>query len=111
MPKEETALQTIRKQKDNYKNIIEELNKEYPSPENDELRDNLMWQIQSIEASMNCTNIDEYTVYWVLRGGFDRCPLRLTELDNNRSCVEVDCPRFDDCELTLGVLDRHRSFL
>ena len=46
--------------------IAQELLKEGLSSENLGLYNDLMWQIQSIEASVDCPNMDEFTVYWVL---------------------------------------------
>jgi hypothetical protein len=109
MPEELTPTEIITQHEEDFKKIAQELLTERPSSENLELVNDLMWQIQSIEASLDCPNMDEFTVYWVIaREGFLKCPLRTTQKSSvNRSCVEVDCPRFNSCELTKGILDKY----
>jgi hypothetical protein len=108
MPEELAPREIIIQHKEDFIIIAQELLSEGLSAENLVLYNDLMWEIQSIEASMDCPNMDEYTMYWVLRGGFDNCPLRLVnESEEERSCTEVDCPRFNNCELTKGILDKY----
>jgi hypothetical protein len=108
MPEELTPKEIIIQHKEDFKIIAQELLSEGLSSENLELYEDLVWQVKSIEAGMNCPTMDEYTVYWVLTGGFDNCSLRLVEgSDKERLCVQVDCPRFNSCELTKGILDKY----
>ena len=108
MPEELAPREIIIQHKEDFNIIAQELLSEGLSSENLELYNDLVWQIQSIEASVDCPNMDEYTVYWVLTGGFDNCPLRtIQELYEERLCAEVDCPRFNSCELTKGILDKY----
>jgi hypothetical protein len=108
MPEELAPREIIIQHKDDFIIIAQELLSEGLYSENLELYNDLMWQIQSIEASVDCPNMDEYTVYWVLRGGFDDCPLRMIQKsDEERLCAEVDCPRFNTCELTKGIMDKY----
>jgi hypothetical protein len=108
MPEELAPREIIIQHKEDFIIIAQEVLSEGLSSDNLELYNDLMWQIQSIEASVDCPNMDEYTVYWVLRGGFDNCPLRTTqESYEERSCAEVDCPRFNTCELTKGIMDKY----
>ena len=88
--------------------FVEELLSDWlPSEELEEYND-LMWQIKSIEACVGRQGLDEDSVFWVLGEGFKRCPLkRGKDLDGERLCVEVDCPRFNTCELTKGILDKY----
>lgn len=98
----------ITQHKKDFITIAQEVLTEGLSSEKLELYNDLMWEIQSIEACVDCSGVDEFTAYWVLRGGFDNCPLRLTKKpDEERLCVEVDCPRFNTCELTRGILDKY----
>jgi hypothetical protein len=108
MPKELAPREIIIQHKDDFIIIAQELLSERLSSGNLELYNDLVWQIQSIEASVDCPNMDEYTVYWVLGEGFLKCPLRTTqESDEERLCAEVDCPRFNKCELTKGIFDKY----
>jgi hypothetical protein len=108
MPEELAPREIIIKHKDDFIIIAQEVLSEGLSSDNLKLYNDLMWEIQSIEASVDCPNMDEYTVYWVLRGGFDNCPLKTTQKsDEERSCAEVDYPRFNSCELTKGIFDKY----
>jgi hypothetical protein len=108
MPEELAPREIIIQHKEDFIIIAQELLSEGLYSENLELYNDLMWQIQFIEVSVDCPNMDEYTVYWVLRGGFDNCPLRtIQKSDEERSCAEVDCPRFNTCELTKGIMDKY----
>ena len=108
MNEELTPREIIIQHKEDFIVIAQEVLAEGLSSDNLKLYNDLMWQIQSIEASVDCPNMDEFTVYWVLRGGFDNCPLRTTQKpDEERSCAEVDCPRFNSCELTKGIFDKY----
>lgn len=109
MPEELVPREIILQHKEEFIIIAQEVLSEGLSSENLELYNDLMWEIQSIEASVDCPNMNEYTVYWVIGGeGFLKCPLRTTQKsDEERSCAEVDCPRFNTCELTKGILDKY----
>ena len=108
MTEELTPRETIIQHKDDFIIIAQEVLSEGLTSENLKLYNDLMWEIQSIEASVDCPNMDEYTVYWVFRGGFDDCPLRTTQKsEEERACAEVDCPRFNTCELTKGIMDKY----
>jgi hypothetical protein len=108
MPEELAPREIIIQQKKDFIIIAQEVLSEGFYSENLDLYNDLMWQIQSIEASVDCPNMDEYTVYWVLKGGFDNCTLRtIQKSDEERSCAEVDCPRFNSCELTKGIFDKY----
>jgi hypothetical protein len=108
MSEELTPREIILQDKEDFIIIAQELLKEGLSSENLGLYDDLMWEIQSIEASLDCPNMDEFTMFWVIgREGFLRCPLRTTRKSGEeRSCAEVDCPRFNTCKLTKGILDK-----
>ena len=102
-----TPKEILARHKDDFIIIAQELLSEGLS-KNLEVYDHLMWQIKSIEASIECQGMDDFSVYWVLGGGFDNCPIRLVNgSDEESSCAEVDCPRFNTCELTKGILDKY----
>jgi hypothetical protein len=103
-----TPKEILIKHKEDFIIIAQEVLSEGLSSENLVLYNDLMWEIQSIEVSVNCPNMDEFTVYWVLGGGFSNCPLRtIQKSDEERSCAEVDCPRFNTCELTKGIMNKY----
>ena len=68
MTEELTPRETIIQHKDDFIIIAQEVLSEGLSSDNLKLYNDLMWEIQSIEASVDCPNMDEYTVYWVFRG-------------------------------------------
>ena len=108
MLEELTPREIISQHKEDFTIIALELLTEGLSPENMRLYKDLTWQIQSIEGGLDCADLDVYAVYWVFGEGFLKCPLRMTQQsDEERSCVEVDCPRFNSCELTKGILDKY----
>lgn len=111
MPEDLAPREIISQQKEDFKIIAQELLSEGLSSNDLDLYNDLLWEIQSIEASVDCPNMDEFTVYWILRGGFDDCPLRTTQSDEKRSCCEVDCPRFNTCELTKGIFNQYQAHI
>jgi len=105
---EETPRQMIIGHQEDLTAMAQDLLSDFFPRETLEEYNDLMWQIRSIEASVDCQNMNEDTVHWVLRGRFLKCPLRPNQNSSKEKlCVEVDCPRFNSCELTLGILDKY----
>jgi hypothetical protein len=103
-----TPRETILQHKEDLIIIAQELQSEGLSAENLVAYNDLIWWIKSIENIEDYRGLDDYTVLWVLDCGFNKCPLRHIEnLDSNKSCAEVDCPRFNKCELTKGIFDKY----
>jgi hypothetical protein len=108
LTEELTPREKIIKHKEDLIIIAQELLSEGLSSENMVLYNDLIWWIKSIENIEDYQGVDDYTVQWVLGCGFDKCPLKnVEELDEERSCAEVDCPRFNKCDLTKGILDKY----
>jgi hypothetical protein len=103
-----TPRETITQHKEDLTKISHELQSEELTSENLRTINDLIWWIKSIENIEDYQRADDYTVQWILDCGFNKCPLRQTRnSDENRLCVEVDCPRFNKCELTRGILDKY----
>jgi hypothetical protein len=108
MTEELTPGETILLHKEDLIIISQELLSEGLSSENMVLYNDLIWWIKSIENIEDYQGVDDYTVLWVLDCGFNRCPLRHTDnSDEEMACAEVDCPRFNTCELTKGIMDKY----
>jgi hypothetical protein len=108
MTKELSPRETIIQHKEDLIVIAQELKSEGLSTENLVTYNDLIWWIKSIENIEDYQGVDEYTLRWVLDCGFDKCPLRQTDnLYETRPCAEVDCPRFNKCELTKGIFDKY----
>ena len=108
MAEELTPRETILQHKEDLIIIAQELLSEGLSPENMDTYNDLTWWIKSIETIEDYRGVDDYSVLWVLDCGFNKCPLKNAEnLDKERSCAEVDCPRFNQCELTKGIMDKY----
>jgi hypothetical protein len=103
-----TPRETIIQHKEDLVIIAQELQSEGLSPENLVAYNDLIWWIKSIENIEDYQGADEYTLRWVLDCGFNKCPLRqIDNSDEERSCAEVDCPRFNKCDLTKGIFDKY----
>ena len=108
MPEELTPRETILQHKEDLIIIAPELLSDRLSSKNLDAYNDLIWWIKSIENIEDYREADDYTVLWVLDCGFNKCPLKNAEnLDKERSCAEVDCPRFNTCDLTKGIFDKY----
>jgi hypothetical protein len=108
MTEELTPRETILQHKEDLIIIAQELLSEGLSSENLYAYNDLIWWIKSIENIEDYQGVDDYTVLWVLDCGFNKCPLKNAEnLNSNKSCAEVDCPRFNTCELTKGIMNKY----
>jgi len=108
MTTELTPRETILQHKEDLIIIAQELLSDRLSSKNLDAYNDLIWWIRSIENIEDYREADDYTVLWVLDCGFNECPLKNAEnLDKERSCAEVDCPRFNTCDLTKGIFDKY----
>jgi hypothetical protein len=107
LTEELTPRETILQHKEDLIIIAKELESEGLDFENSETYTDLIWGIKSIENIEDYRGVDEYTLWWVLDCGFDKCPLKQPNNSEENSCVEVDCPRFNKCEVTRGILEKY----
>jgi len=108
MTEERIPREIILQHKEDLIIIAQELLSEGLSSKNLDTYNDLIWWIKSIENIEDYQGIDDYTLLWVLECGFNKCPLKNAEnLDKEKSCAEVDCPRFNKCELTKGLLNKY----
>lgn len=107
MTEELTPREAIIQHKEDLIIIAQELQSEELSPEKLAAYDDLIWWTKSIENIEDYQGVDEYTLRWVLDCGFDKCPLKQSNNSKKSSCSEVDCPRFNKCDLTKGILDKY----
>ena len=102
-----TPRETILQHKEDLISIAQELHSEGLSSETLGTYNDLIWWIKSIENIEDYQGVDEYTLRWVLNCGFDKCLLKQSNRSEESSCIEVDCPRFNKCELTKGIFDKY----
>ena len=107
LAEELTPGETIIQHKEDLKIIAQDLQSEGLSPENLAVYNDLIWWIKSIENIEDYHGVDEYSLRWVLDCGFDKCLLNQPYSSEERSCAEVDCPRFNKCKLTKGIFDKY----
>ena len=101
MTTELTPRETILQHKEDLIIIAQELLSDRLSSKNLDAYNDLIWWIKSIENIEDYRGVDDYTVLWVLDCGFNKCQLKQTNnTDVKGLCAEVDCPRFNQCELT-----------